>query len=37
VRYSAFGSRPGGTVLFTVLGALPRSLDFIDNFACAHA
>jgi hypothetical protein len=36
VRYSAFGSRPGGTVLFTVVGALARDLDFIDNFPCAH-
>jgi hypothetical protein len=26
-----------GTVLFTVLGALPPSLDLIDNFPCAHA
>jgi hypothetical protein len=36
VRYWAFGSRPGETVLFTVLGALARDLDFIDNFPCAH-
>jgi len=37
VRYSAFGSRPGGTVLFTVVGALARDLDFIDIFPCAYA
>jgi hypothetical protein len=36
VRYSAFGSRPGGTVLFTVLGVLTFDLDFIDNFPCAR-
>jgi hypothetical protein len=36
VRYWGFGSRPGGTVLFTVLGALARDLDFTDNFPCAH-
>jgi hypothetical protein len=37
VRYSAFGNRPGGTVLFTVVGAFARDLDFIENFACAIA
>src|SRR5258708_7821209 len=37
VRYSAFGSRPRGTVLFTVLGALTCDLDFIGNFPCARA
>ena len=34
---SAFGSRPGGTVLFRVVGALARDLDFIDNFPCLAA
>jgi hypothetical protein len=37
VRYSAFGSRPGGTVLFTVVGALARDLDFIGNFPALSA
>src|SRR2546430_6901246 len=34
VRYSAFDSRPRGTVLFTVLGVLTLDLDFIGNFPC---
>jgi hypothetical protein len=37
VRHSLFGSQPGRTVLFTVVGPLERRLDFIDDFPCARS